>query len=56
MSRATDEVVAQQRKIQEAGIEYIMGYDTPAAQWVAKFVSSNELAAKDDPARALRGE
>lgn len=30
------------RKIQEAGIAYIMGYDTPAARWVAKFVRSNE--------------
>ncbi len=46
-----------QRKIQEAGVEWLMGYDTPAARLFAQWVSSNEKAVKEaNRRRAAAGD
>lgn len=42
-----------QRKIQEAGVEWLMGYDTPAAKLFGKWVESNEDAVTAANRRAL---
>jgi hypothetical protein len=38
---------AGQRKIQEAGVEWLMGYETPAAQMFQRFVDIEEKAARE---------
>lgn len=42
-----ERVRGQQRLIQEAGIEFIMGYDTPAARLFTKYVSDQNASLKE---------
>jgi hypothetical protein len=42
----------QQRMFQEAGIEFIMGYDTPAARLFARYVKDRSSAVTDARRRA----
>lgn len=43
---------ASQRKLQEAGIEWLMGYDTPAARLFEQYVRGEEMAVKVAARRA----
>ena len=43
-----------QRRFQEQGVEWLMGYDTPAARWFEKYYRTNLLAAEVAAQRARK--